>query len=46
MRVFLAVHLPKLPLKVLRPTWSFELANGRGVLGNERRCCFLHGLPE
>ena len=36
MRVFLAVHLPKLPLEVLRPKWSSELASGSAVPGKDK----------
>jgi hypothetical protein len=36
MRVFLAVHLPKLPLEVFRPKWSSEPAHGSAVLEKDK----------
>jgi protein ImuB len=36
MRVYLAVHLPKLSLEVFRPKWSRELAAGSVVLEKDR----------
>jgi protein ImuB len=36
MRVFLAVHLPKLPLEVFRPKWSPEPAHGSAVLEKDK----------
>jgi protein ImuB len=36
MRVFLAVHLPKLPLEVFRPRWSPEPAHGSAVLEKDK----------
>jgi protein ImuB len=36
MRVFLAVHLPKLPLEVFRPKWSPEPAHGSVVLEKDK----------
>src|SRR6202012_4575455 len=36
MRVFLAVHLPKLPLEVFRPKWSPEPASGCAVLEKDK----------
>ncbi|WP_211193358.1 DNA polymerase Y family protein [Paraburkholderia sp. UYCP14C] len=36
MRVFLAVHLPKLPLEVFRPKWSPEPAHGCAVLEKDK----------
>ncbi|MCI0150361.1 DNA polymerase Y family protein [Paraburkholderia sediminicola] len=36
MRVFLAVHLPKLPLEVFRPSWSPEPAQGSAVLEKDK----------
>ena len=36
MRVFLAVHLPKLPLEVFRPRWSLECDRGCVVLEKDK----------
>jgi protein ImuB len=36
MRVFLAVHLPKLSLEVFRPRWLSEPANGSAVLEKDK----------
>jgi protein ImuB len=36
MRVFLAVHLPKLSLEVFRPKWSSELTHGSAVLEKDK----------
>lgn len=36
MRVFLAVHLPKLPLEVFRPRWSPEPGHGSVVLEKDK----------
>jgi protein ImuB len=36
MRVFLAVHLPKLPLEVFRPKWSPEPPHGSAVLEKDK----------
>jgi protein ImuB len=36
MRVFLAVHLPKLPLEVFRPKWSPEPSHGSVVLEKDQ----------
>jgi protein ImuB len=36
MRVFLAVHLPSLPLEVFRPTWSPRLPSGCVVLEKDK----------
>ncbi|MFM0170318.1 DNA polymerase Y family protein [Paraburkholderia sediminicola] len=36
MRVFLAVHLPKLPLEVFRPKWSPEPTHGSAVLEKDK----------
>jgi protein ImuB len=36
MRVFLAVHLPKLPLEVFRPRWSLESGHGCAVLERDK----------
>ncbi|WP_193727705.1 Y-family DNA polymerase [Paraburkholderia franconis] len=36
MRVFLAVHLPKLPLEVFRPRWSPEPVHGSAVLEKDK----------
>ncbi|CAE6962667.1 Y-family DNA polymerase [Paraburkholderia domus] len=36
MRVFFAVHLPKLPLEVFRPSWSPEPLHGCAVLEKEK----------
>jgi protein ImuB len=36
MRVFLAVHLPKLPLEVFRPRWLPEPAHGSAVLEKDK----------
>ncbi|HDR9474890.1 Y-family DNA polymerase [Burkholderia multivorans] len=36
MRVFLAVHLPKLPLEVFRPRWSPEPVRGSAVLQKDK----------
>ncbi|HEY2604474.1 DNA polymerase Y family protein [Paraburkholderia sp. RL18-103-BIB-C] len=36
MRVFLAVHLPKLPLEVFRPKWSPEPSHGSAVLEKDQ----------
>ncbi|MFM0078743.1 DNA polymerase Y family protein [Paraburkholderia sediminicola] len=36
MRVFLAVHLPKLQLEVFRPKWSPEPAHGSAVLAKDK----------
>jgi protein ImuB len=36
MRVFLAVHLPKLPLEVFRPKWSSEPSHGSAVLEKDK----------